>query len=475
MINVNFIAQCHYDDKDTIYTWFSRLLEMNGTNFQEFFAMELSKSKMNQTNIIQKSLEAVDLLLTDKRQMDINTISNLSYLNLFYKKGHLTPNHVSQNRLWGDFRICPECLNNYLQKHETIEFRKVDQLPLKTVCTKHNRYLLGYTDLMKLYTDDNAIQLKNPSQMEIELSLFIEQLFEMKDSLNHLLLCAALIDELTKSENLKETTKRWNNPKSQIILRQVPEYAILSRNGMLNIYEFLFNLYLGDMEISDEWFVLALFLTFSQASKLYDVIQNIHTEKLTYESIKGELKDLLMDLDMRGIMLDKCQHFYHSSNISNREEIVDKKFREKVRRSTNEQYIVKSEFIENQEEYADIFHIDCSKITTYSKSEFLSGKARCPHCQKEITEWMLEKMVEEKGRGRYRMTKVNHLLITYQYFIKDLNNETIYSLSKAELLKCLQTDDWSTLDDKHCIPKEVYLNQEEKHITNRLLYRGTYK
>ena len=38
---------------------------------------------------------------------------------------------------------------------------------------------------MKLYTDDNAIKLKNPSQTEIELSLFIEQLFEMKDSLNH--------------------------------------------------------------------------------------------------------------------------------------------------------------------------------------------------------------------------------------------------------------------------------------------------
>ena len=70
---MNFIAKCRYDDKDTIYTWFSRLLEMNGTNFQEFFAIELSKSKMNQTNIIQESLDAVDLLLTDKRQIDINT------------------------------------------------------------------------------------------------------------------------------------------------------------------------------------------------------------------------------------------------------------------------------------------------------------------------------------------------------------------------------------------------------------------
>lgn len=472
---MNFIAQCHYDDKDTIYTWFSRLLEMNGTNFQEFFAIELSKSKVNQSNIIQKSLEAVDLLLTDKRQMDINTISNLPYLNLFYKKGHLTPNHVSQNRLWGDFRICPECLNNYLKNQETIEFRKVDQLPLKTVCTKHKRYLLGYTDLMKLYSDDNAIKLKIPSQMEINLSLFIEQLFEMKDSLNYLLLCAALIDELTNTENLKETSKRWNSPKSQILVRQVPEYTILSNEGHLNIYDFLSNLYLGDMEVSDEWFVLALFLTFPQAFKLYDVIQNIQTQNLTYELIKGELKNLLMDPDMRGIMLDKCQHFYHSSNIPNREEIVDKKFREKVRRSTNEQYIVETEFVENYEEYADIFHVDCSKITTYCKAEFLSGKARCPHCKREITEWMLEKMVEEKGRGRYRMTKVNHLLITYQYFIKDLNNETIYSLSKNELLKCLQTDDWSTLDDKHGIPKEVYLNQEEKNTTNRLLYRGVYK
>lgn len=472
---MNFAARSHIKNDETIYTWFSRLLKMNGTNLQEFFEIESSKSKMNRTNVIQKSLEAVDLLLTDKSQMDINTISNLSYLNLFYKEGHLTPNQISQNRLWGDFRICPRCLNNYLHQHETIEFRKVDQLPLKTVCTRHKQYLLGYTELMKLYTDDNAIKLKTPSQMEVELSLFIEQLFEMKESLNHLQLCNAFIDELTNKNILKEAINRWNSTPAQCILKNVPEYRILSNNGKLTYYDFLSNLYLGDMELSDEWFVLALFLTFSQASKLYDVIQQTNTKDLTYESIKRELKNLLMDPQMREILLDKCQYFYHSSNIPNREEIVDKKFREKVKIITSEQYTVDREFIEGDKEYANILHADCSKITTYSKSEFLSGKTRCPHCKKEITEWMLEKMVEEKGRGCYRMTKVNHLLITYQYFIKDLSTETIYSLSKDELFKCLETDDWSTLDDKHCIPKEDYLNQEEKHTVNRLLFRGVCK
>lgn len=472
---MKFIAKCHYNKDETIYTWFSRLLEMNGTNIKEYFQVEMPKKLINKTNFIQKSLE----IFQEETNIDINnhldTLSNLSYLKLFYKEGNLQVHHLTQKRLWGSFSVCPECVNECLKQEKIIEFRKVDQLPLKKVCTKHNQYLLEFDDLVQILVEGKEIRINPPSQAEIDLSLFIVNLFEQKDKLNHSILCNALIEQLQDKERLQRIVMTWYLNEAQKLLKQVPEHEILSRNGFLSLYDFLSNLQLGDMEVSDEWFVIALFLAFSQASSFNSVIEALSNKDCTLEHTKNKLKRLLMNKGTREIMLDKCQNLYHFSNISNRDEIVDEKFREKVIRSTNEHYIVESEFVENGEEYARIRHMDCSKISTYSKREFLEGKSRCPYCKAEITEWMLEGMVEEKGRGKYHLTKLNHLAQTYQYFIEDVIEHLFYSISKKELLECLEKDDWSVLNEKHLIPKHMYYYTEGLSNKSRMIYRGVSK
>mgnify|MGYP000056720585 CR=1 FL=1 len=472
---MKFIAKCHYNEDETIYTWFSRLLMMNGTNIKEYFQVEIPKKHINRTNYIQKSLEVFQELSNMNIRDHLDTLSNLSYLKLFSKDETLQIRYLTQKRLWGDFRICPACLNDYLNEGNDIEFRKVDQLPLKKVCTRHNQYLLGFDDLVQLFVKGEEVDYKNPSQAEIDLSLVIENLFEQRDKLNHSILCKALIDQIQDKERLRRVVTHWNSNEAQKLLKQVPEYEILARNGTLSLYDFLLNLKLGDMEVSDEWFVVALFLAFSQASIFNSTIEQITDEDCPLESSKKKLKKLLINKETREIMLDKCQNLYHLSNISNRDEIVDEKFRGIVKRSTNEHYIVESEFVENGEEYARIRHIDCSNISTYSKREFLEGKSRCPYCKGEITEWMLEEMVEEKGSGRYHMTKVNHMMQTYQYFIEDVFVHSIFSVSKAELLNCLENNDWSLLNEKHQIPRGWFFSSQDVNNKSRMIYRGVSK
>ena len=88
---------------------------------------------------------------------------------------------------------------------------------------------------------------------------------------------------------------------------------------------------------------------------------------------------------------------------------------------------------------------------------------------------MLEGMVEEKGRGKYHLTKLNHLAQTHQYFIEDVIEHLFYSISKKELLECLEKDDWSVLNEKHLIPKHMYYYTEGLSNKSRMIYRGVSK
>lgn len=472
---MNFYARNKYQEDDTIYTWFSKILRMNGTNLVEFFHIMLPKTGLNATNIIDVSLAYIEQQFYIKPEEDLTRLSNLSYLNIFYKEGTLRANRISQKRLWGNFCICPECLNHNIRKNEPLEFRKVDQLPLKKVCTVDYRYLINAKQLRDLLIDGNNVEYREPSAFDINLSLFIENVFEYRHELNHLILMKALVNEMTNQKNVLDCMKRWHDVEAQALLKEIPEYRILSRYGHFSFYKFVHNLYLSDMQISDELFITALYLTFQQSSIFNTAIEASQKDEQSYEDLKEKIKLILKDKTLREEMLGKSQTSYLSSNNSIREEMIDEEFREKVKRATNERYMVVKEFEKNGEEFAEILHEDCGNRITCTKDEFLDRKARCPHCKKQITEWMLEGMVEEKGKGRYHLSKLHHLVQTYQYFVEDITNDNLYSLSKKELLKCIETGDWSVLNEQHQIPSSFYVYKASKNPAYRMYFNEVYK
>lgn len=207
------------------------------------------------------------------------------------------------------------------------------------------------------------------------------------------------------------------------------------------------------MYLSDKLFLIALYLVFEQASVFNSAVEVISQNMINYEDLKRKIKKLLQDIAKQQEHFAYSVPIAYSKNSSHQKEIFDISFRKKIKCLTNERYIVLEEFEANKEQYARILHLDCSLDSVYTKKEFLDKKTRCPYCLKEMTEWMLEGMIDEKGEGRYRMTKGNQLVYTAQYFIEDMENQNLYSLSKSEILECVESNNWSILNAEHQIPE----------------------
>lgn len=244
--------------------------------------------------------------------------------------------------------------------------------------------------------------------------------------------------------------KCWNSREAQDKLKKVPEYERLSRYGHLSYFKFLQNLLLNDTQVSDELLIIGLYITYQEAKSFETIIKNINSR--TYEEIKRKIHSILQDDKLRTLIISNSHIVKYSLHDFDKKFERDDKFRDIVKRSTNELYIVQSEFIQDNEHYAIIRHEDCMRTFSCAKKEFLSGKARCPYCKNEITEWMLEHLVDEKGMGRYQLSKTNHIVRTKQYFVKDIKKDKLYSINKDELFNCIKTNNWSILNEKHLIP-----------------------
>lgn len=221
---MNFYARTPYKEDDTVYSWFSKILTMNGTSFAEFFNVVFPKKKLNISNLIDISLHYIHELENINLTKEISFLSNLSYLKVFYKDT-VSIRSFSQKSLWGDFYICPECINFYLKNDKFLCFKKVNQLPLKKVCTKHNHYLLNRNQLKNFLSDNASNIYETPTSFEVELSIFIENIYKHKKELNHLTMLTLLIDKMTTQESFSSLISHWNQDESQALLKEAPEYS----------------------------------------------------------------------------------------------------------------------------------------------------------------------------------------------------------------------------------------------------------